>query len=193
MSLSWKATIVSMAGVLVVSQGLAAAAQQTTKAKAARPQAVKEYKAGATYALGDVVNLNAQGNQLSVEVLPPAQEEEASKDLLGLKLTVSGKLEFLGFTYGGEGSDITLVAGEKTIPAMAARFIAEETVAHGSGLFTHMRTDARDGTLVLDTNEHPLLLLFKVSEEASKEKKRLQLKDLAVGDDKFTLTVQLDK
>src|SRR3972149_155124 len=41
----------------------------TSDPNATKPQVLREYKQGELYALGDIVNLNADGNKLTVELV----------------------------------------------------------------------------------------------------------------------------
>lgn len=172
------------------SQRKPAASSRSSRAPATKRAVVKEYKQGETYAPGDVVSLNAEGNRLAVEVV--RSKAGGQSNALRVKLSVSGKLQVFSFTYGGEQSAISLVAGEKRIAASAADF-TDEVVASASepALFTRMRTNADRGTLVIDTSEHPLILEFAIPDDLSKAPKQLELREVGIGGRRYSLTVRL--
>lgn len=156
-------------------------------------RSVKEYKAGETYSLGDVVNLNAEGNKLTVQSLKSKQGADSKSNSIEVKIKISGKLQVLGFTFGQENSAITLLADQKRIAASRADF-TDEVVATASGptLVSRFRTSADTGTLVLDTNEHPLVLVFAIPSELTTAPKQLELKNVGVGGATYSLIVKLE-
>lgn len=156
-------------------------------------RSVKEYKAGETYSLGDVVNLNAEGNKLTIQLLKSKQGAESKSNSIEVKIKISGKLQVLGFTFGQENSGITLLAGQKRIAASRADF-TDEVVATASApeLVSRFRTSADTGTLVLDTNEHPLVLVFDIPSELTTARMQLELKNVGVGGAKYSLIVKLE-
>jgi len=158
---------------------------QATKPAPAKPEP-KDYKAGETYSLGDVIKLS-DDDRLTAEI-------DAQAGLLAVKVAISGKMHFLGFTFGQEDSDVVLVLEGKRLPALGAEF-TPEVVASVSGptLFTHMRSRTAKGTLVLDTNEHPVVFVFSVPKESEKATKRLELNGVRLGDKDYSLSISLEK
>ena len=189
-------------GFLAVGVGAQQAAKQsqTTKQRNQGPSAAapaakpgrtesqpKEYKAGETYALDDVVTLN-EDNELSIQVLP------AKEGSFEVKVTIAGKMTFFLYTFGQEDSEVVLVVDGKKRPALEAGF-APEVVASVAKptLFTHMRTGTPTGTLVVDTNEHPAVFVFAIPKESEKGARRLELNGVDLGGKEYSLAISLDK
>ena len=139
--------------------------QTATSANSARQQVAKDYKEGETYSLADVVNLNAEGNRLSVELVT-AKDVAESKNSIEVKVKISGKLQHLVFTFGQEDSNITLVADNKRIPVSEAYFADEVVASSNEGeVMLSARAKGQKGTVVLNSNQHPLVLQFEIPDE----------------------------
>lgn len=185
----------------LASRAEAQGKEQNASAGSPMQHAVKEYKAGEIYSLDDVVNLNADGNKLTVEVVQPKEGAQTTEDSLEVKMKVSGKLLQIVFTYGQENSQIALVVGQKRIAASDAYF-TEEVLASApeSAVVVRGKYKAPDGTtIVSDTNHHPLVLRFQIPHELSKATKQLELKGVSIGSDKakegmtkYSLVVKLN-
>ena len=167
---------------------------KSTRANSAKQKVAKEYKEGETYSLDDVVNLNADGDKLTVDLVQAKEVPESKECLIEVKVTVSGKLQSLEFTYGTENSAVTLVANDKTIPASDGYF-TDEVVAFASEptMLLSARGVGGNGTLVVESNKHPIVFQFKIPDELSKASKQLELTDLKINKSKYSLIVKLNK
>ena len=146
----------------------------------------KPYKEAGTFDIKDVIDLDGKGHLWRVQVLPP---EEAA-GILAVKFSVSGSMEFLGFSYGKDSSTFTLLLNGNVIPAFRS-MATSEVVATGGGLFTHMVTDSPNGTLVLDTNQHARVLQFKLAEASLGVPLELRIHALSLGSSKYSFSVRL--
>lgn len=191
-----KRAFLFFAACLCFSLSSPAEAQRSGRGAAGRPvrqHPVKEYKAGETYSLGDIVNLNAEGNKLTVESPKPKQLVESKSTSIQVKIAISGELQTLAFTFGRQNSGITLLAGQTRIAASKANFADEiVTKASAPALVSRFRTSSDTGTLVLDTNERPLVLEFEIPSEFASAPRQLDLKDLGVGHAKYSLIIKLN-
>lgn len=153
-------------------------------------QTTAPYQQGQVYAARDVVALDG-GRTLAV-ALPPAA---APASVVTVELTIRGPVGAIGFTYGSPKSTITLSAGEQVLAASSAEFDTKKTTATAGPptLVSRMRTSADAGTLVLDTNEHPLVLQFELPAGTARDRLRLVLRDLTVGRDQYSLAFDLGR
>jgi len=174
---------------IVVSIFCAVAFVTAEARPSARQSRVKQYEAGKTYLLNDVVNLNAEGNRLAVSLV---KLNEASASII-VKIAISGEADVLAFTFGRETSDITLLVGDTRIAASSANF-AEEIVAsfRSPTMVSRFRIPASTaGMFVGNTTEHPLLVEFPIPNELTKTPRQLELKNFGIGKAKYSLIVKL--
>lgn len=159
----------------------------------AQQKKTKPYTEGQTYAVGDVVAL-PEGNAIVVEIVKP-KGPAGEGGSLSLKIKISGPLQVIAFTFGQDKSTITLGGGEKIVAATAASFAMNEVAATPSGpqLVSRMRTGADTGILVLDTNEHPLVVEFPIGPESTRGSMQLELKEFTIGRQKYSLKYTLPR
>lgn len=161
--------------------------------EASAQQGTKPYAEGQIYAVGDVVAL-PEGNAIAVEIVKP-KGPAGEGGSLSLKIKISGPLQVIAFTFGQDKSTITLGGGEKVVAATAASFAMNEVAATPSGpqLVSRMRTGADTGILVLDTNEHPLVVEFPIGPESTRGSMQLELKEFGIGRQKYSLKYTLPR
>ncbi len=181
------ATLLLCATALLTSTQ-AAPPRKTSPAQARPPVAAAQpYEAGHVYTARDVVALGEK-HRLSVKLV----KSPAAGDV-AVELAIGGPVAGVAFTFGSPASAITLVAGEQAVAASSAAFDTGKRAADEGApqLVTRMRTAADTGTLVLDTNEHPLVVTFELPAGAARDHLRLVLKRLSVGRDDYSLSFEL--
>jgi hypothetical protein len=152
------------------------------------PSAARPYKEAGSFDIKDVIDLDGKGHRWRIQVLPPGG---AAEDL-AVKFSVSGSMEFLGFSFGKDSSTFTILSNGKVTPVFSST-ATSEVVATGSGLFTHMVTDSPNGTLVLDTNQHARVLQFKLAEARPGVPIELRIHELSLGSSKYNFTVRFNR
>lgn len=150
------------------------------------------YTEGTTYAGGARIALDSDGHTLSVEAGTGRMADFGEAPLFVVLATVSGPNARWSFSYGKETSGLTLLVDGKRYAPVEAQFAATIVSPVDPATKperTRRRTDGE--TVVNDTTEHPLAIVFRLPGKALRAPgKTLSLRGFEIAGRSYALDLK---
>lgn len=176
----------------LVAASLAAQSPPAGGASSQEEALGEPYVEGTTYAGGARIALDAGGHIFSVEAGTGRMADFGDAPLFVVLATVSGPNTRWSFAFGKESAGITLLVDGKRYSPIEAQFAApvvSPVVPGTNPESSRRRTDT--GTIVVDTTEHPLAILFRLPGKALKAPaKTLSLRQFEIGGRSYSFDLQ---
>lgn len=180
--------------------GMAAAPKpppsSATAAQSQEEAAGENYVEGSTYAGGARIALDASGHVFSVQAGTGRMADFGEAPLFVVLATVSGPNARWAFSFGDPNPGLTLLVDGKRYAPIEAQFAAQVVAPlapPGDGQAKPERSRKRTsaGTVVVDTTEHPLAILFRLPGKALRApQKTLSLRAFEIAGKSYNFDLQ---
>ncbi len=183
-------TVGQSASATGTSQETPATAGTSQDAALERP-----YVEGAAYSGDARIALDDAGHLLSVQAGTGRLADYGEERLFVVLATISGPATDWAFRFGAKDSTFTLLADGKRYAAIDAPFAAPVVAKLAAGA-QPVRSRRREGTgtIVADTTEHPLAILFRLPRRAlDAPEKTLSFRAMTVNSKNLTFDLLFGK
>jgi hypothetical protein len=152
----------------------------------------ESYVEGSTYAGGARIALDASGHVFSVQAGSGRMADFGDAPLFVVLATVSGPTAPWEFSFGDKDGGITLLVDGKRYAPIEAQFAAQVVAPVEPGARPERARRRADGaTVVVDTTEHPLAILFRLPGKALRSpQKTLSLRGFEIAGKRYNFDLR---